>query len=250
MYITIDSISKKYNFIPKGILHLGGHQAEEADDYKNVGCQKVIWIEGNPQLMDGLNNRLSNFPSNKAYNVLISDVDNEKVSLNVTEFSQSSSILEPLITKEEHATKVISTMELTTRRLDNYFREQNIDVSDCDFLNIDLQGYELKALKSLGNLLNNFEYIYTEVNIRHLYKDCPLLKEMDVFMLSKGFLRVQTYMTPWYWGDALYKRTKLTSSQQSKASFQILYRDIFTQVYILAKRSRALLGKIKRTIIK
>jgi len=30
--------------------------------------------------------------------------------------------------------------------------------------NLDIQGAELKALKSMGDYLNNVDYIYTEVN--------------------------------------------------------------------------------------
>ncbi len=33
-----------------------------------------------------------------------------------------------------------------------------------NFLNLDIQGAELKALKSMGDYLNNVDYIYTEVN--------------------------------------------------------------------------------------
>ena len=33
----------------KGILHVGAHEAEEIDDYTNVGIKNIIWIEALPE---------------------------------------------------------------------------------------------------------------------------------------------------------------------------------------------------------
>src|ERR1700728_2247390 len=107
MYITIQSIKSRYRPDLKGILHFGAHLAEEAKDYAEVGCRRVIWIEGNPSLIEPLKANVSGYDQNRVYNVLISDKDKSKVIFNITEFSQSSSVLELGITKEVHDTKVI-----------------------------------------------------------------------------------------------------------------------------------------------
>ena len=82
--------------------------------------------------------------------------------------------------------------------------ENNINVNDYDFLNIDIQGAELLALKGFGDLLNNIKYIYTEINTNTLYKDCALVSEIDEYLFKYGFKRVETLMTEFEWGDALY----------------------------------------------
>ena len=51
-----------------------------------------------------------------------------------------------------------------------------------NFLNLDIQGAELKALKSMGDYLNNVDYIYTEVNSDYVYEDCALITELDDYL--------------------------------------------------------------------
>jgi FkbM family methyltransferase len=254
MYITIQEIRSKYQADLKGIVHLGAHLGEEAKDYKEIGCDRVIWVEGNPALIDELKSNLAVYPGNRVFNILVSEKDNAKVIFNITEFSQSSSILELGVTKEIHNTKVIERKELTTRRIDNFFRENGVDMAGYNFLNIDLQGYELMALKSMGDLLENIDWVYTEVNSRHLYKKCTLMDELDRFLLKKGFRRVELFMTDWKWGDALYHRQKIGALDYAGASLRIygwsVKNRVFGPVLDQVPKMRSFLGRVKRRLLK
>jgi hypothetical protein len=53
-------------------------------------------------------------------------------------------------------------------------------------------------------LLKGIDYIYTEVNETDIYKDCALIGEIDEYL--SDFERVETAMTEFKWGDALYRR--------------------------------------------
>jgi hypothetical protein len=88
--------------------------------------------------------------------------------------------------------------------MDTLLSENSIDLNNYNFINIDIQGAELLALKSFGKLLDNFKYIYTEINTNNLYKDCALVSEIDEYLSKYGFIRVETSMTEFEWGDALY----------------------------------------------
>jgi FkbM family methyltransferase len=254
MYITIQDIKYRYQVNLKGIVHLGAHLGEEAKDYAEVGCERVIWVEGNPSLISELKSNLSAYPNNSVYNVLISDKDNSKVIFNITEFSQSSSILELGSTKEMHNTKVIEQKELVARRIDTFFGENQVDMSKYNFLNMDLQGYELIALKSMGKLLDNIDWVYAEVNSRRLYKNCPLMDELDLFLLNKGFKRVELLMTGWKWGDALYKRQKIKPATYISSLSGILLWSVKNRVFGKSidglRKLRMYLGKIRRQILK
>ena len=73
------------------------------------------------------------------------------------------------------------------------------------FLNLDIQGAELSALRGMGRNISTCLAIYTEVNLRELYKGVPLLEEMDAFLSEKGFVRVDwEIFSQLGWGDALY----------------------------------------------
>ncbi len=253
MYISVQTIKAKYNADLKGIVHLGAHLGEEAKDYAEVGCDRVIWVEGNPSLINELKSNISVYPHNQVFNVLISDKDHSKVVFNITEFSQSSSILELGITTEIHNTKVIERKELTARRIDSFFAEQAVNMQQYNFLNIDLQGIELIALKSMGPLLDNIDWVYTEVNSRPLYKKCVLLDELDLFLLKKGFKRVELYMTGWKWGDALYRRQPIGAAEYFGNYVSIVGWSIKNRVFgkwiDQLPKIRMFLGKVKRRIL-
>ena len=76
---------------------------------------------------------------------------------------------------------------------------------DYNFLNLDIQGAELKALKGMEEYLDKVDYIYTEVNEDYVYKGCALVSELDEFLGKYGFTRVETsWAGNCKWGDAFY----------------------------------------------
>lgn len=201
MLISFDDLMKKYKMNIKGILHVGAHECEEDVYYSKHNIQNVIWLEA---LQEKVNTHSGN---KKIYQIVVDETDNKDVVFNITNNYQSSSVLELDEHLKEHPSiHVIEKRNLRTKRIDTLFKEQNIN-NDINFLNLDIQGSELSAIKSMGDLLNKIDYIYTEVNTKHLYKDCCLIYHIDVYL--NQFTRVETKMTPHGWGDALYIRKTL-----------------------------------------
>jgi FkbM family methyltransferase len=203
MLIDFRQLFPKHNIKPKGILHVGANIGEEAQVYDELGVKRVSWVEANPDLIPTLLTNVRRY-GHSIYQACISDVDNEEVSFNISNNAgQSSSILElgthKIAHPEVHYTK---SLKMRTNRLDTLFKD---GLHEADFLNIDLQGAELKALKGMGDLLNQFKWAYLEVNKAELYKGCALVGDIDMYLLGFGFKRVETF---WCgntgWGDALY----------------------------------------------
>ena len=69
-------------------------------------------------------------------------------------------------------------------RLDTYLKGKNINI---DLLCMDLQGYELNALKSLGSRLHDVKYIITECSIENTYVGGPSFKELEVYLAQFNF---------------------------------------------------------------
>lgn len=209
MLIRFNDIVGKYGK-PKGIIHIGAHLLEERSDYLSNGLNNTIWIEANPLTFKNIEFINSQNLSEKVFNYAISDVDNLDLQLNVTNNGQSSSILELEKHKIHHPhIYVTSVVTVKSKRMDTVLSENNINIEDYDFLNIDIQGAELLALKGFGDLLNDIKYIYTEINTNSLYKDCALVGEIDEYLDKYGFKRVETSMTDFEWGDALYIKKDL-----------------------------------------
>lgn len=204
MLITFNEIVNKYG-LPKGIIHIGAHLMEERNDYISKGLYNTIWVEANPKVysnIEFINNESSN---ERVFNFAISDEDNKLYEFNITNNGQSSSILKLDKHKIHHPhIHVSEVINVNSKRMDTLLSENNINIDDYDFLNIDIQGAELLALKGFGDILNNIKYIYTEINTNTLYKDCALVSEIDEYLSNYEFKRVETYMTDFEWGDALY----------------------------------------------
>jgi len=88
--------------------------------------------------------------------------------------------------------------------LNTLFERNNIPHDRFDFINIDIQGAELKALKGAVHILPHIKAIYAEVNEKMLYEGAGLLPELDEYLATFNFKRVITNMTRHGWGDALY----------------------------------------------
>lgn len=201
MLISIKKLLNRYKLNIKGILHIGAHECEELNDYIKAGINKnnIIWIEGNVEIV----NKMKLMDIKNIYHGLISDKE-EDVEFIITNNGQSSSILELETHKYEHPDVYeIKRKIMKTTTIEKLLIDNDIYIP-FNFVNIDIQGAELKALKGMQNILPYIDYIYTEVNIKYLYKNCALLKELDDFLNSFGFLRVDTKMTPHGWGDAFY----------------------------------------------
>lgn len=202
MLIPFNSIFNKYNLKIKGILHIGAHECEEKNDYNQEGISddKIIWIEKNPLIAEKMAKIVPN-----VYNALISDKE-EEVKFIVTNNDQSSSILELGTHKKEHPHIIeVNRINLKTMSIQDFLERNRIEPF-FNFINLDIQGAELLALKGMGDLLKNIDYIYSEVNEKYLYKNCGLIGEIDKYLGQFGFKRVETVMTRHGWGDAFYIR--------------------------------------------
>jgi hypothetical protein len=89
-------------------------------------------------------------------------------------------------------------------RLDDYWKDSGLPQQGFNFLNIDVQGFELEVLRGAAETLNYVDYILTEVNREELYEDCVLVEELDEFLDAYGFVREETSWGGGSWGDAFY----------------------------------------------
>lgn len=193
-----------------GVIHIGAHGAEEAEDYGKNGVQKVFWIEANPALMKKIEERCAKFiPTNYLCNVCVSDVDGEKITFNFANNGQSSSMLKlGTHAKMYPHIEYVGSSEMITQRMETVLKQcgEEIKVEDFNFINIDVQGAELKVLKGFGDLLklDNIRAVYTELNFEEVYEGCALTHEIDEYLKQFGFERVVARGECPQWGDGLY----------------------------------------------
>ena len=205
MFITPEELIESLDISIHGIIHVGACTAEELPLYKEVGVERVIWIEANPQLAQHLSTRLMMEEGHTAFCFAASDNSEGSSILNITNNFQSSSILNLKKHKEIYPDiTVVGKAEAPNLTLDDFIKIYGIDMSAYNFLNLDIQGAELLALKGSAGILQDIDYIYTEVNEEELYEGCALIQDIDDYLNSFSFKRVKTHIEKEKWGDAFY----------------------------------------------
>lgn len=188
---------QKYNIQPRGIIHLGAHQGKEAKLYQSLKSNKILLVEANPEIFTRLEENIKDIPEAQAVNCAISN-ENGKVTLHITSMDQSSSIL-PLKRLTEYYSMIQESrqIDVPSKKLDTLLEELNLNPSDFNFLNIDIQGAELLALEGAINLLPHIEAINTEINYVEFYENCALIDQVDEFLENHGFITLDAIYTPY-----------------------------------------------------
>ena len=199
--MLITDLKKHFKKPLKGAIHIGAFHGEEKPWYNENGISPIVWVEANPEYERVLKDK---YPDDI---VIISGVGNEnKTSIfNIANNGQSSSFLKMGTHLEQHPSVFfIDTINIEIKPMKQIIHENSIDINKYNFLNVDVQGYELEVLKGFEDIINNMDYVYLEVNTNYLYLDCPLIDEIDTYLDSYNLKRVETFITPNEWGDALY----------------------------------------------
>ncbi len=208
MLIGIDAFKKYKNEI-KGVYHIGAHRLEENNSYFEIGIKDVLWFEANPKIYKDMKPTLQYISTQNIYNELLSDVDDVEVEFYITNNGLSSSMLKSKEHKKYYPHIVVSeTIILKTKKMSTFIKENNVNISKYNFINVDVQGAELKVIKGFEEYLNTIDFIYTKVNTEELYENCPMVSEIDNFLSQYNFRRIETNITSANWGDAFYIKEK------------------------------------------
>ena len=211
IYLTPQQITRIFGHM-KGVLHVGAHKAEERQDYIEAGFENRVWVEANPKLYSSLVHSIAS-QNDLVINALVSEKDGEDHNFNVASNGQSSSLLSLKIHSEIYQDiGYVSSHAMKSKSLKTILEE--IPNSEMlEMINLDIQGVELRALRGLGDRINQFKLVYTEINTLELYERCDMMHDIDKFMDEKGFLKHGYKL--WFrgadgWGDALYvNRSKI-----------------------------------------
>jgi len=196
--------------IKKGAIHIGGHEAGECGWYENMGFNKVMWFEPDADVFKILEKNISIYPNQVGYNLGIYNNTQSAVLHVASNGGQSSSILNFKLHSIYHPHVIyIGDKTIDLIRMDEFLIKNNINVNDYNMLNIDVQGVELQVIESFGNLIGAIDYILVEVNEAELYENGCLVWDIDKHLDVYDFVRAETYMTQFQWGDAFYIKKNL-----------------------------------------
>lgn len=211
MLIGFNEIKRHFSEkAPTGVIHIGAHGAEELESYVQNGIRTIAWVEANPMLAEKLLNvSLSHFGSTVHFFAAY-ETDGLTLELNIANNGESSSILEFGTHSQEHPhVNYVGKIRVPAYTIDTFIESKGFDRKLFEFVNIDIQGAELLALKGMKKQLDYVKYLYLEVNEKPLYEGCALIGEIDEYLRFFGFERTITKMTQYGWGDAFYVKSAI-----------------------------------------
>lgn len=209
MLLNFSQILKEYNIESRGIIHVGAHHGHELYRYLEHEIKNILMFEPLEKAFKHLQFNISQITPSYDVNIIAEKIALGNCSGEAEMFVEeantgmSSSLLEPALHIEQYPHITFDKKEkVKIITLDDFLRDN--DPLKYDFINIDVQGYELNVFTGAVETLKNIKYIISEVNREELYKGCAKVEELDAFLGHFGFTRKITDWEGQTWGDAFY----------------------------------------------
>lgn len=188
----VKEITKPFiaQFLPSNpiIIEAGGHIGRDAKKLARMWPEgSVHSFEPVRNLFDVLVKNTALIPNVSCYNYALSSQNSEQVPMHVSSGRSTalSSLLEPTPGAALNPETSFSSTCVTTITLDEWAKQHHI--GHIDFIWLDVQGYELEALKGAKKLLPSVKALFIEVNLTERYKGAPLYDEVTTWIESHGF---------------------------------------------------------------
>ena len=200
MLINFSNLYKKYNMNITGIIHIGAHYGEELEEYQMNSISDVVLFEPLSSNFRILEQRAAQFNMNIiGHQVALGNCNGEVEMFLSSNQQESSSILKPKKHLEQYPHITFNDVEsVLLCKLDDY------GYQNYNFINMDVQGYELEVFKGSSETLKYVDYVYCEVNSDEVYEGNAFVEQLDEFLKPYNLNRVETEWLGDTWGDALY----------------------------------------------
>ena len=185
---------------PHTVIHIGAHLAQDRNNYKKLGVDKIIWGEA---FADSANFIRSKYPDDEVIEQIFWENPNIEMTFYNFDESEKNSAIAPI--DQESASKSVG---LSTN-LDELFKTRIF--KRPIMLVLDVQGGEIHVLKGARKALDAVDFLVVEIAIENQgYVETPSQGGIDQLVKSKGlrksFFRLSHDKT---YKDQLYVRQGL-----------------------------------------
>lgn len=182
----------------RGVIHCGSHSCPEIGCYQSLFGRNVIWIEANPESYRKWVKPCSDYWMQQSYNCAVSNIDTVG-DIFVDQSPDTGSILNNTGQK---------SYRIPFYKLDSLIKLHNIDMRNFNFLNMDIEGAELKALEGMKDNLRHIDYLFCEAAYTPRQPGAPTFDEQNKYIEERGFelVKKSASFDSLGWGDCFYRR--------------------------------------------
>jgi len=202
---------------PDIVLDVGANEGQFVDKLRAAGyANRIISFEPQRKVFAALSNRTLGVENWECHRLALGD-QAATIQMHVSGFSPSSSLL-PI--GRLHVEMMPQTVEVGTEpvqvvRLDEWEGASRLAGKKL-FLKLDVQGYELPALRGMGTLLNRMEGALVELNFRALFEGQSQYFEVMALLEGAGLhfagltgINMHPTASDFMWADAVFFRQPL-----------------------------------------
>jgi len=203
LILDLIRLHNEYSMVVNGVIHVGGHFGKENIVYSKLNYANKIFFE---PVRSTFNALASNVNDAKLCNVALGAERGKKTMYTETaNDGQSSSILKPKLHLQQYPNiQFTGREEVIVETLDDMITDKSL----YNFINVDVQGYELEVFRGGRETLKSIDYVMCEVNRDELYEECCRVEDIDQYLSGYGLSRVETNWLGNTWGDAFYIKNK------------------------------------------
>lgn len=185
---------------PRGVIHVGGHHGEEADDYDAHGVARVVWFEAEPDAFEVLSARVAGRPGHACVRALVAGRDGERRPFyrhrfpggvkrgfcSTLPWNAALVAADPVLSRLE----TFAVTEMDTVTVATALAERGFAAGDFDYLALNVQGAELMVLEGLGAHLGALQWIFWEAELdeeSRRYDGAPVVADVARWLEARGF---------------------------------------------------------------
>lgn len=184
------------------ILEAGAQFGEDTQWMSDFWSEGIIHaFEPLPESFNQLQQIASTRNNIKIYNVALSEKNGPAVFYVA---GGASSLLPPTpsFNQDYFHADLDNPIIVNCISLDDWAKNNKID--HIDFMWLDMEGNELKALNAGENILATVKVIYTEVNLQNFWQGTVLYQDLKKYLEQKGFTEIWKDIVPHWHGNALF----------------------------------------------
>lgn len=202
---------RRNNLLPcRGVLHIGAGECEEIEEYYRAGIHSVYWVEAR-RMSKTARDKAIHYGHRYLDRTAITDLNQPSVGLYTTSNSGLSS---SIMVMKDHLLAEPSVSQSGYEFVDNLTGHQLLerafgkDHHYPDVLVLDVQGAELRAIKSFMEEIRWFKAIVCEVELIEAYEGQPMFHDVWKYMTSTGWKLsdLSIHRSTFLWGDAVWTR--------------------------------------------
>ncbi len=161
------------------ISDVGAYQGDFARDCLQVWPDsRITCFEPQPHMKSAIDRLSAEFPGQIIHHdCLLGRHEQGSVTLYLAE--TASSVLTEHVTPHPGIQRPMRTIDS--------FNDKS-PFGPCDFLKMDVQGYELEVLKGANKMLEDVQVVLAEVNLLDIHSNVPLLPEFVSWLAKRGFV--------------------------------------------------------------